>query len=63
MYFVCVVVFALWVIAWISIPFKLDRVNKNLEEVKELLSEKLSTKKVPKNNGVVVRLSTHTKGA
>lgn len=45
LYFVCVVVFALWVIAWILIPFKLDRVNKNLEEIKELLSEKRAVKK------------------
>ena len=52
LYFVCVVVFfALWVIAWISISFKLDRVNKNLEEVKELLSEKLATKKSKKQWG------------
>ena len=51
LYFVCVVVFALWVIAWISIPFKLDRVNKNLEELKELLSEKLVTKKSQKTVG------------
>lgn len=50
LYFVCVVVFALWVIAWILIPFKLDRVNKNLEEIKELLSEKRAVKK-PKNGG------------
>ena len=51
LYFACVVVFALWVIAWISIPFKLDRVNKNLEEVKELLSEKLATKSPKKQRG------------
>ena len=51
LYFVCVIVFALWVVAWISIPFKLDRVNKNLEEIKELLSERPTTKKSQKTAG------------
>lgn len=51
LYFVCVIVFALWVVAWISIPFKLDRVNKNLEEIKELLSERPTKKKSQKTAG------------
>lgn len=51
LYFVCVIVFALWVVAWISIPFKLDRVNKSLEEIKELLSERPTTKKSQKSAG------------
>lgn len=51
LYFVCVIVFALWVVAWISIPFKLDRVNKNLEEIKKLLSERPTTKKSQKTAG------------
>ncbi len=48
LYLVCVAVFMLWIIAWVLIPFKLDRVNKNLEEIKKLLSEGLAAKKIKK---------------
>ena len=51
LYLVLVVLGVLWVIAWITMPYKLDRVNKNLEEIKELLRESHASKKSRKPAG------------
>lgn len=48
---VLIVLGVLWVIAWITMPYKLDRVNKNLEEIKELLRESHTSKKTRKPAG------------
>ncbi len=34
----------LFVVAWLMMPFKLNEINRNLEEIKELLREKGKTK-------------------
>ena len=39
LYIIVLVLVLLWFVAWISMPFKLDRVNQNLAEIKELLRE------------------------
>lgn len=45
LYLVLVVLVVLWLIAWIMMPYKIDKVNKNLEEIKELLCESRNVKK------------------
>lgn len=45
LYIVVLVLVVLWFVAWISMPFKLDRVNQNLAEIKELLREQKDVKK------------------
>lgn len=39
LYVILLVLGVLWFVAWISMPFKLDRVNRNLAEIIELLRE------------------------
>ncbi len=52
LYLVCVAVFlCCGVMVRVLILFKLDRVNKKLEEIKELLSERSVTKKLKKQWG------------
>lgn len=48
LYIIVLVLVVLWFVAWISMPFKLDRVNQNLAEIKELLREQNGGKKVRK---------------
>ena len=43
------VLVVLWFVAWISMPFKLDRVNQNLAEIKELLREQKQNKRRAKS--------------
>lgn len=51
LYLVLIVLGVLWVIAWITMPYKLDRVNKNLEEIKELLRESHASKNPENQRG------------
>ena len=48
LYIIVLVLVVLWFVAWISMPFKLDRVNQNLAEIKELLREQKGGKTVRK---------------
>ena len=48
LYIIVLVLVVLWFVAWISMPFKLDRVNQNLAEIKELLREQKQNKKARK---------------
>ena len=48
LYIIVLVLVVLWFVAWISMPFKLDRVNQNLAEIKELLRERNGGKTVRK---------------
>ena len=48
LYIIVLVLVVLWFVAWISMPFKLDRVNQNLAEIKELLREQKVGKTVRK---------------
>lgn len=45
LYVILLVLGFLWFVAWISIPFKLDRVNRNLAEIIELLREQNTAKR------------------
>ena len=49
LYIVVLVLVVLWFVAWISMPFKLDSVNQNLAEIKELLREQKQNKRRAKN--------------
>lgn len=49
--FVLIVLGVLWFVAWITMPYKLDRVNKNLEEIKELFRKSHVSKKPRKPAG------------
>ena len=51
LYLILLVLAAMWLFAWISMPFKLDRVNNNLEEIKDLLRENTKVKKARKTAG------------
>ena len=51
LYLILFVLAAMWLFAWISMPFKLDRVNNNLEEIKDLLRENTKVKKARKTAG------------
>ncbi len=48
LYIIVLVLVVLWFVAWISMPFRLDRVNQNLAEIKELLRERNGGKTVRK---------------
>ena len=49
LYIIVLVLVVLWFVAWISMPFKLDRVNQNLAEIKELLREQKQNKRRAKS--------------
>ena len=49
LYIIVLVLVVLLFVAWISMPFKLDRVNQNLAEIKELLREQKQNKKRAKS--------------
>ena len=50
LYVIVLVLVVLWFVAWISMPFKLDRVNQNLAEIKELLREQKQNKRRAKRS-------------
>ena len=45
LYAVFLVLAILFFVAWLMMPFKLNEVNRNLEEIKELLREKRKPKR------------------
>ena len=49
LYIIVLVLVVLWFVAWISMPFKLDRGNQNLAEIKELLREPKQNKRRAKS--------------
>ena len=50
LYIILLVLGFLWLVAWISMPFKLDKVNRNLEDIKELMRGQSERKKSTKKN-------------
>ena len=50
LYVIVLVLVVLWFVAWISMTFKLDRVNQNLAEIKELLREQKQNKRRAKRS-------------